>query len=109
MEAALAQPVNLVNAMALARDRGIAIEEATAEEPGDFGTLVEAEVTTSGVSVGSTGLALHSESSGHDPSLAGRCRTRSAHARARSPVRRAHVRWISSRRCCCSEPATACT
>jgi D-3-phosphoglycerate dehydrogenase len=46
MEGALAQPVNLVNAMALARDRGIAIEEATAEEPGDFGTLVEASVTT---------------------------------------------------------------
>src|SRR5262249_17778526 len=46
METALEQPVNLVNAMALARERGLAIEEDTAEAPGDFGTLIQAEVTT---------------------------------------------------------------
>ena len=46
MEAALEGPVNLVNAMSLAKARGIAIEEATAEAPGDFGTLIQAEVTT---------------------------------------------------------------
>jgi D-3-phosphoglycerate dehydrogenase len=46
MEAALAQPVNLVNAMALARQRGIAIREETAEAPGDFATLIQSEVTT---------------------------------------------------------------
>ena len=44
MEAALEGPVNLVNAMSLAKARGI--EEATAEAPGDFGTLIQAEVTT---------------------------------------------------------------
>ncbi|ODU01147.1 MAG: phosphoglycerate dehydrogenase [Planctomycetes bacterium SCN 63-9] len=46
MEAALSQQVNLVNAMALARDRGIAIEEETAEAPGDFASLIQATVTT---------------------------------------------------------------
>jgi D-3-phosphoglycerate dehydrogenase len=46
MESALEQPVNLVNAMALARERGILVEERTAEEPGDFATLIQAEVTT---------------------------------------------------------------
>jgi D-3-phosphoglycerate dehydrogenase len=46
MEAALAQPVNLVNAMALARQRGIVIKEETAEAPGDFATLIQSEVTT---------------------------------------------------------------
>ena len=39
MESALEQQVNLVNAMALARERGIVIEERSAEAPGDFGTL----------------------------------------------------------------------
>src|SRR4029079_3340421 len=46
MEAALEQPVNLVNAMSLARDRGIVIEERSAEAPGDFGTLIQTEVAT---------------------------------------------------------------
>jgi D-3-phosphoglycerate dehydrogenase len=46
MESALEQPVNLVNAVPLARERGILIEERTAEEPGDFATLIQAEVTT---------------------------------------------------------------
>ena len=46
MEAALEQQVNLVNAMALARERGIVIEERAAEAPGDFGTLIQTEVTT---------------------------------------------------------------
>jgi D-3-phosphoglycerate dehydrogenase len=46
MESALEEPVNLVNAMPLARDRGIVIEERAAEAPGDFGTLIQAEVTT---------------------------------------------------------------
>jgi D-3-phosphoglycerate dehydrogenase len=46
MEAALEQPVNLVNAMSLARERGLEIEEQTAEAPGDFGTMVQSEVTT---------------------------------------------------------------
>jgi D-3-phosphoglycerate dehydrogenase len=46
MESALEEQVNLVNASALARERGILIEERTAEEPGDFGTLIQAEVTT---------------------------------------------------------------
>ncbi|WP_165219570.1 phosphoglycerate dehydrogenase [Aquisphaera insulae] len=46
MEAALDEPVNLVNAMSLARARGIEIEERSAEAPGDFGTMVQSEVTT---------------------------------------------------------------
>jgi D-3-phosphoglycerate dehydrogenase len=46
MEAALEEQVNLVNAMALARERGIEIEERTAEAPGDFGTLIQTQVTT---------------------------------------------------------------
>jgi len=46
MESALEQQVNLVNAVPLARERGILIEERTAEEPGDFATLIQAEVTT---------------------------------------------------------------
>jgi D-3-phosphoglycerate dehydrogenase len=46
MEAALEEQVNLVNATALARERGIIIEERAAEAPGDFGTLVQSEVTT---------------------------------------------------------------
>jgi D-3-phosphoglycerate dehydrogenase len=46
MESALEQAVNLVNAMPLARERGIEIEERTAEAPGDFGTLIQSEVTT---------------------------------------------------------------
>jgi len=46
MQEALSQQVNLVNAMALARDRGIAIEEETAEAPGDFATLIQSTVAT---------------------------------------------------------------
>jgi D-3-phosphoglycerate dehydrogenase len=46
MEAALEQQVNLVNAAALAQERGIAIEQETASEPGDFGTMIQSEVTT---------------------------------------------------------------
>ena len=46
MEAALEEQVNLVNAMALARERGIIIEERAAEAPGDFGTLIQTEVST---------------------------------------------------------------
>lgn len=46
MEAALEQQVNLVNAVALAKERGISIEEETTEAPGDFATSIQAEVTT---------------------------------------------------------------
>ncbi|QEH37075.1 D-3-phosphoglycerate dehydrogenase [Aquisphaera giovannonii] len=46
MESSLDEPVNLVNAMSLARSRGIEIEESSAEAPGDFGTMVQTEVTT---------------------------------------------------------------
>ena len=46
MEAALEQQVNLVNATPLARERGIVIEERSAEAPGDFATLIQTEVTT---------------------------------------------------------------
>jgi D-3-phosphoglycerate dehydrogenase len=46
METALEQQINLVNATALAKERGIAIEEETASEPGDFGTMVLSTVTT---------------------------------------------------------------
>ena len=46
MESALEEQVNLVNAMALARERGIIIEEQAAEAPGDFGTLIQTEVST---------------------------------------------------------------
>ena len=46
LEGALDQTVNLVNASPLARDRGIVIEEQTAEAPGDFGTSIQAEVST---------------------------------------------------------------
>ena len=46
METALEQQVNLVNAIPLARERGIEIEERAAEAPGDFATLIHTEVTT---------------------------------------------------------------
>lgn len=46
MEAALEQQVNLVNAMSLVRERGIALTEETSPDPGDFGTVIQAEVTT---------------------------------------------------------------
>jgi D-3-phosphoglycerate dehydrogenase len=46
MASALEQPVNLVNAMSLARERGLEIEERAAEAPGDFGTMIHSDVTT---------------------------------------------------------------
>jgi D-3-phosphoglycerate dehydrogenase len=46
MAAALEEQANLVNATAMARDRGIVIEERLAEAPGDFATLIQSEVTT---------------------------------------------------------------
>ena len=46
MEASLDQPINLVNALPLARERGLEIEERAAEAPGDFGTMIQSEVTT---------------------------------------------------------------
>jgi D-3-phosphoglycerate dehydrogenase len=46
MAFALEEQVNLVNATALARERGIVIEERVAEAPGDFVTLIQTEVTT---------------------------------------------------------------
>jgi D-3-phosphoglycerate dehydrogenase len=46
MEAALDEPVNLVNAEVLARDRGIVITEEISTDPGDFGTMIQSEVTT---------------------------------------------------------------
>ena len=46
METAMEQQVNLVNAIPLARERGIVIEERSAEAPADFATLIHTEVTT---------------------------------------------------------------
>jgi D-3-phosphoglycerate dehydrogenase len=46
MEGALDTPVNLVNAEILAKDRGIAIVEEKSTEPGDFGSMIQTEVTT---------------------------------------------------------------
>ncbi len=46
METALEQQVNLVNAIPLARERGIVIEERSADAPADFATLIQTEVTT---------------------------------------------------------------
>lgn len=46
MEASLEQSVNLVNALPFARERGLVIEEKAVDAPGDFGTLIQAEVTT---------------------------------------------------------------
>ncbi len=46
MESALQEEVNLVNAEALAKERGITISAETSTDPGDFGTLVHTEVVT---------------------------------------------------------------
>jgi len=46
MEAALDEQVNLVNAEVLLRERGIALVEETSTDPGDFGTMIQAEVLT---------------------------------------------------------------
>jgi len=46
LEAALDEQVNLVNAEILAKERGISIVEETSTDTGDFGTMIQAEVTT---------------------------------------------------------------
>ncbi len=46
METALEEQVNLVNAVALAEERGIKVREQTSKPPGDFATVIRAEVTT---------------------------------------------------------------
>lgn len=46
MEGALEEQINLVNATALAKERGLTITEESNEDPGDFGTMIQAEVTT---------------------------------------------------------------
>jgi D-3-phosphoglycerate dehydrogenase / 2-oxoglutarate reductase len=46
MATALEEQVNLVNATAMARERGIVIEEGSADAPADFATLIQTEVTT---------------------------------------------------------------
>ena len=46
MEKALEQQVNLVNAVPMAKDRGITIIEESSPATGDFGSLIQAEVTT---------------------------------------------------------------
>jgi len=46
MEAALGSQVNLVNAEVMAKERGIAIVEEKTTDTGDFGTMIQTEVTT---------------------------------------------------------------
>jgi D-3-phosphoglycerate dehydrogenase len=46
LESALESPINLVNAEMLVKDRGIAITEEKSTEPGDFGSMIQTEVTT---------------------------------------------------------------
>lgn len=46
LESHLSEGVNLVNAELLARERGIEVIERISPKKGDFGTLVEADVTT---------------------------------------------------------------
>ena len=46
LERGLEQEVNPVNAMLLARERGITISETSSSEPTDFSTLIRAEVET---------------------------------------------------------------
>jgi D-3-phosphoglycerate dehydrogenase / 2-oxoglutarate reductase len=46
MESALEEPVNLVNAEVLAKERGITIVEEKTTDPGDFGTMIQTEVVT---------------------------------------------------------------
>lgn len=46
MEKALEEQVNLVNAVALAEERGIKVREQISKPPGDFSTVIRAEVTT---------------------------------------------------------------
>src|SRR5260370_37802676 len=44
MESAMSDPVNLVNAEGVARERGIAIVEGKTTDTGDFGTMIQTEV-----------------------------------------------------------------
>jgi D-3-phosphoglycerate dehydrogenase len=46
MESALEGEVNLVNAEVLAKERGIALVEEKTTDTGDFGTMIQTEVTT---------------------------------------------------------------
>jgi len=46
MESALEGQVNLVNAEVLAKERGINLVEEKTSDPGDFGTIIQAEVVT---------------------------------------------------------------
>lgn len=46
MESALDEPVNLVNAEVLAKERGITIIEEKTTDPGDFGSMIQTEVVT---------------------------------------------------------------
>ncbi|WZO97157.1 phosphoglycerate dehydrogenase [Isosphaeraceae bacterium EP7] len=46
METALEGQVNLINAEMLAKERGITIIEEKSTDPGDFGTMIQAEVET---------------------------------------------------------------
>ncbi|MDR3632803.1 MAG: phosphoglycerate dehydrogenase [Isosphaeraceae bacterium] len=46
LETALEGQVNLVNAEILAKERGIALVEEKSTDPGDFGTVIQTEVTT---------------------------------------------------------------
>ena len=46
MESALQDQVNLVNAEVLLKERGIALVEEKSTDPGDFGTMIQAEVET---------------------------------------------------------------
>jgi len=46
LSSALGDHINLVNALPMARERGIVIAESLADAPGDFGTLIQSEVTT---------------------------------------------------------------
>lgn len=48
LEGALEEQVNLVNAMMMANERGIAITEQTNREPGDFHTLIRTDVVSGG-------------------------------------------------------------
>lgn len=46
IETAMSDPVNLVSAESLLKSRGITIVEEKSDEPGDFGTMIQAEVTS---------------------------------------------------------------
>ncbi len=46
LEAALEEQINLVNAEVLLKERGIALVEEVSTDTGDFGTMIQTEVTT---------------------------------------------------------------